>query len=75
MSWWITYAFDFIFQGTEYQKIVFTRLMEPQLWSEPEEYSSGWPEVRLVDGDSIVEGRLQIFYKEKWRSVCTNSKK
>lgn len=30
---------------------------------------------RLVDGPSPLAGRLQIFYENKWRSVCTNSRK
>uniref|UniRef100_A0A7G3AYY4 Putative scavenger receptor n=1 Tax=Lutzomyia longipalpis TaxID=7200 RepID=A0A7G3AYY4_LUTLO len=29
---------------------------------------------RLVDGPTPLEGRLQIFHKGKWRSVCTNSR-
>ncbi|CAH0560148.1 unnamed protein product [Brassicogethes aeneus] len=32
------------------------------------------PELRLVDGPSILAGRLQIRHKDQWRSVCTNSK-
>ncbi|CAL4198237.1 unnamed protein product, partial [Meganyctiphanes norvegica] len=32
------------------------------------------PRLRLVDGPSPNIGRLQIFYKEEWRSVCTNSR-
>ncbi|GAB6022030.1 hypothetical protein CHUAL_006179 [Chamberlinius hualienensis] len=31
-------------------------------------------DIRLVDGPSINEGRLQMFHKGKWRSVCTNSR-
>ncbi|KAK6621229.1 hypothetical protein RUM43_011535 [Polyplax serrata] len=34
----------------------------------------GKPEIRLVDGPSILEGRLQIYHRGKWRSVCTNSR-
>ena len=33
-----------------------------------------WPNVRLVDGFKPSEGRLQINYRNKWQSVCTNSK-
>ena len=33
-----------------------------------------WPNIRLVDGGSINEGRLQINYKGRWHSVCTNSR-
>ncbi|KFM66258.1 Neurotrypsin, partial [Stegodyphus mimosarum] len=59
-------------KGKKGQEIVFTRLPQRQVWSEPE--PAGWPDVRLVDGDSILKGRLQLFYKQSWRSVCTNSK-
>ena len=31
--------------------------------------------IRLVDGPTPLEGRLEIFHKSSWRSVCTNSKK
>nr|KAF7437889.1 hypothetical protein H0235_000280 [Vespula pensylvanica] len=30
--------------------------------------------VRLVDGPSPLEGRLQLFHQDQWRSVCTNSR-
>lgn len=33
-----------------------------------------WPDVRLVDGDTPNEGRLQIKTNNHWHSVCTNSK-
>lgn len=33
------------------------------------------PSIRLVDGPSPLTGRLQIFYRKVWRSVCTNSRK
>lgn len=33
-----------------------------------------WPNIRLVDGNSINEGRLQLNYRGSWLSVCTNSK-
>ncbi|XP_076029838.1 C-type lectin domain-containing protein bark beetle [Oratosquilla oratoria] len=32
------------------------------------------PELRLVDGARPTQGRLQIFYNNKWRSICSNSK-
>jgi hypothetical protein len=41
---------------------------------QPEISSVQWPDIRLVDGDLPSEGRLQINYKGKWHSVCTNSK-
>ncbi|KAJ8937253.1 hypothetical protein NQ318_005567 [Aromia moschata] len=33
------------------------------------------PDIRLVDGPTILAGRVQIRHNGKWRSVCTNSKK
>ncbi|XP_037078588.1 protein bark beetle-like, partial [Pollicipes pollicipes] len=30
--------------------------------------------LRLVDGPSPWEGRVQVFHKDHWRSVCTNSR-
>ncbi|GFY53687.1 protein bark beetle [Trichonephila inaurata madagascariensis] len=57
------------------RKIIFTRLVDRQFsWSDTGEQLPDWPDVRLVDGHSILEGRLQMLYKGKWRSVCTNSK-
>ncbi|GBO27216.1 hypothetical protein AVEN_198300-1, partial [Araneus ventricosus] len=58
------------------RQITFTRLVDRQFsFSDSDGRLSGWPDVRLVDGHSVLEGRLQMFYKEQWRSVCTNSKK
>ncbi|KAF8773809.1 Protein bark beetle like protein [Argiope bruennichi] len=57
------------------RKITFTRLVDRQFsFSDSDGRLSEWPDVRLVDGHSVLEGRLQMFYKGKWRSVCTNSK-
>jgi len=33
------------------------------------------PTIRLVDGPNPLTGRLQLFHKGGWRSVCTNSRK
>ncbi|XP_037927279.1 protein bark beetle [Teleopsis dalmanni] len=30
--------------------------------------------LRLVDGPTPLEGRLQVYHKGSWRAVCTNSK-
>ncbi|KAF2901827.1 hypothetical protein ILUMI_04359, partial [Ignelater luminosus] len=32
------------------------------------------PPIRLVDGPTILAGRVQLYHKGQWRSVCTNSK-
>ncbi|KAL7298469.1 hypothetical protein TKK_0008256 [Trichogramma kaykai] len=53
--------------GEEGQPIVLTAAEGP----------SGRPrsrQIRLVDGPSPIEGRLQILHKGEWRSVCTNSR-
>ncbi|XP_054714634.1 protein bark beetle-like [Uloborus diversus] len=57
--------------GTADYEIVFNRLSQPS-WSETR--APGWPDARLVDGDSILQGRLQLLHNGAWRSVCTNSK-
>ncbi|XP_060803589.1 protein bark beetle [Amyelois transitella] len=41
---------------------------------EPVRLSSSTPGIRLVDGPSILAGRVQLLHKNKWRSVCTNSR-
>ncbi|XP_015594324.1 protein bark beetle isoform X2 [Cephus cinctus] len=41
------------------------------------ETPSGQPEprsIRLVDGPSPLEGRLQLLHQGEWRAVCTNSR-
>lgn len=35
--------------------------------------SSSSSNIRLVDGPSVIAGRLQLFYKGAWRSVCTST--
>ncbi|XP_029656084.1 protein bark beetle-like isoform X1 [Octopus sinensis] len=29
-------------------------------------------DARLVDGNTTMDGRLELFYQQKWRGVCTN---
>ncbi|XP_041988464.1 protein bark beetle isoform X2 [Aricia agestis] len=41
---------------------------------EPETKTKQWPNIRLVDGPSILSGRVQLLHKGQWRSVCTNSR-
>ena len=33
------------------------------------------PSVRLTEGPSPLIGRLQIYHRGQWRSVCSNSRK
>ncbi|XP_013781367.1 protein bark beetle-like [Limulus polyphemus] len=65
----ITVKGALIAKGTSDKRIVFTGSQ-----SSTEGGVSISSKVRLVDGASVMEGRVQIFHKGKWRSVCTNSK-
>ncbi|XP_050298201.1 protein bark beetle isoform X2 [Anthonomus grandis grandis] len=56
-------------QGTEDDRIIFTTSDENK-----QSKSIIFPEIRLVDGPSILAGRVQIKVNDQWRSVCTNSK-
>ncbi|KAL1117916.1 hypothetical protein AAG570_004229, partial [Ranatra chinensis] len=58
----------FVLQGTPEQRILLTSAKEP-----PTTPSS--PQLRLVDGPSVLSGRLQVFHNGKWRSVCSNSRR
>lgn len=33
------------------------------------------PSIRLVDGPTPYEGRLELLHRGDWRAVCTNSRK
>ncbi|XP_076338817.1 protein bark beetle-like [Tachypleus tridentatus] len=67
----ITVKGTLVAEGEKDQHIVFTRTSTSSTsWRK----LVNWSEARLVDGDSPFKGRLQLYYKEKWRSVCTNSK-
>ncbi|KAK4322844.1 hypothetical protein Pmani_006428 [Petrolisthes manimaculis] len=54
-------------RGTSSQRVVLTS-------SHPPQKPLAQPSLRLVDGPTPMQGRLQIFYKHKWRSICTNSR-
>lgn len=64
----LTVCFLFL-KGNERERITFTAAKEPK------ETDILPPDVRLVDGPSILAGRLQIKHNDEWRSVCTNSRK
>uniref|UniRef100_A0A158R482 SRCR domain-containing protein n=1 Tax=Syphacia muris TaxID=451379 RepID=A0A158R482_9BILA len=34
-------------------------------------YDDTWPQFRLIDGPSVRQGRLQVLFRDRWRSVCT----
>ncbi|XP_058792901.1 protein bark beetle isoform X2 [Phymastichus coffea] len=63
----ITVRGTVIAEGEENKPIVLTSAEGPPGRSESRL-------VRLVDGPSPLEGRLQILHKGEWRSVCTNSR-
>ncbi|XP_059051409.1 protein bark beetle isoform X2 [Achroia grisella] len=54
--------------GHHENRITFTSTEEPVKSAKP------IPDIRLVDGPSILAGRVQILHKGQWRSVCTNSR-
>lgn len=35
----------------------------------------GDPSIRLMEGPTPLIGRLQVYHRSQWRSVCTNSRK
>ena len=59
-----------LFQGLPEDRITLTRVAEPDV--DP----PAWPsDIRLVDDQSVMYGRLQVHYKGHWRGVCANSQK
>lgn len=71
----LLFFFRFVrIQGTAENRIVFTTqpdsIYSDSLANDPQAFGA-----RLVDGPSPLAGRLQFFYEQKWRSVCTNSRK
>lgn len=54
-------------EGNAYKRIVMTNASYLSDYTAP-------PDIRLVEGPSVSEGRLQLFYNNEWRSVCTNSR-
>ncbi|XP_045480313.1 protein bark beetle isoform X1 [Harmonia axyridis] len=57
-----------IAKGTEDERIILTTAEEKS------NKVIQFPDIRLVDGPTILAGRLQLKHKGEWRSVCTNSK-
>lgn len=67
--------FFFSFKGTDSHKIIFTAANSQRTDSVTNARNVPiWPNIRLVDGNVVEEGRLQIKYKNRWHSVCTNSR-
>ncbi|VEN48816.1 unnamed protein product [Callosobruchus maculatus] len=55
-------------EGTENERITLTTSAETSA------KNLNFPDIRLVDGPTILSGRLQIRHHGVWRSVCTNSR-
>ncbi|KAG5895778.1 hypothetical protein JTB14_001625 [Gonioctena quinquepunctata] len=55
-------------EGTEDERITITTAEETSA------KNINFPDIRLVDGPTILAGRLQIRHNGQWRSVCTNSR-
>uniref|UniRef100_T1J608 SRCR domain-containing protein n=1 Tax=Strigamia maritima TaxID=126957 RepID=T1J608_STRMM len=55
-------------QGTAYNRIQFVR-QKGKIFDKAE---FNGQDMRLVGGSSILEGKLQVFHNQKWRSVCTS---
>ena len=59
-----------LIQGLPEDRITLTRVADPEV--DP----PAWPsDIRLVDDQSVMYGRLQVHYKGHWRGVCANSQK
>lgn len=58
-----------IFQGTQDERIILTTAEDAST------RTIDFPDIRLVDGPTILAGRVQIRHNAQWRSVCTNSRK
>ncbi|XP_049867990.1 protein bark beetle isoform X2 [Pectinophora gossypiella] len=54
--------------GHHEKSITFTSTEEPVRPVKPV------PDIRLVDGPTILAGRVQLLHRGQWRSVCTNSR-
>ncbi|KAG7306290.1 hypothetical protein JYU34_008890 [Plutella xylostella] len=64
----ITVRGKLIAVGDRQREITFTSTEEPIKSVKP------IPDIRLVDGPSILAGRVQLLHRGQWRSVCTNSR-
>lgn len=60
-------VFCFFFQGKSDAQItlISTETLSEQI--DP-------PTIRLVDGQTPLDGRLELFHRGSWRSICTNSR-
>lgn len=64
----ITVRGKLIAVGDHQSKVTFTSTEETVTEAKP------IPDIRLVDGPSILVGRVQLLHRGQWRSVCTNSR-
>ncbi|KAI0230770.1 hypothetical protein LSAT2_018882 [Lamellibrachia satsuma] len=55
-------------EGLPDDRIIMTRMDAPEFMT------TAWPgDIRLVDDQSVMYGRLQILYRGRWRGICANS--
>ncbi|XP_050673785.1 protein bark beetle isoform X2 [Leptidea sinapis] len=64
----ITVRGKLVAAGHPESKITFTST------EDEEKTARAFPDIRLVDGPSILAGRVQLLHRGQWRSVCTNSR-
>ncbi|CAH1173589.1 unnamed protein product [Phaedon cochleariae] len=64
----ITVRGVFTAEGTQDERITLTSSEESSV------KNLNFPDIRLVDGPTILSGRVQIRHNGQWRSVCTNSR-
>ncbi|XP_034949444.1 protein bark beetle isoform X2 [Chelonus insularis] len=63
----ITVRGTIVAKGDADNKIQLTSIETPTVKSE-------FPSIRLVDGPTPLEGRVQLYHNGVWRAVCTNSR-
>ena len=57
-------------RGTYSNRITFTKL-SPDTGSQQQQRLYNNNQYRLVEGETILDGKLQVFYNSKWHYVCS----
>ncbi|XP_050428797.1 protein bark beetle isoform X2 [Adelges cooleyi] len=68
----LTVKGSIVANGDAHNKILMTSSMDVED-TDDNSYSQSSLNIRLVDGPSTLAGRLQLFYKGAWRSICTST--